>query len=100
MAFVFGVKTNKLRGTQLKELVYRSGSNKDNALSCYVKAFLKLKNGQEVIFKRTVKSGTSEYSYNNKVVSAEEYNQELLNLNLLVDIRNFIVFQVCFGGPL
>ncbi|OAA64550.1 cohesin complex subunit [Niveomyces insectorum RCEF 264] len=45
-------------------------------------------------WKRTITSqGSSEYRINNRVVTAQEYNNALENENILIKARNFLVFQ-------
>lgn len=45
-------------------------------------------------WKRSITNqGSSEYRINNRVVTAQEYNQALENENILIKARNFLVFQ-------
>lgn len=45
-------------------------------------------------FKRTITNqGVSEYRFNDKVVTADEYNKKLERENILIKARNFLVFQ-------
>ncbi|KAL1875285.1 hypothetical protein VTK73DRAFT_10241 [Phialemonium thermophilum] len=50
--------------------------------------------GDEQRWKRTITSqGTSEYRINDRVVSAQQYNEALEAENILIKARNFLVFQ-------
>ncbi|KAL2262582.1 hypothetical protein VTK26DRAFT_847 [Humicola hyalothermophila] len=50
--------------------------------------------GEEQRWKRTItSSGTSEYRINDRVVTAQQYNQALEEENILIKARNFLVFQ-------
>lgn len=50
--------------------------------------------GEEQRWKRTITSnGTSEYRINDRLVTAQQYNQALEAENILIKARNFLVFQ-------
>ncbi|SPQ21931.1 f467c316-711b-4ede-be3f-e0add8b0e9ed [Thermothielavioides terrestris] len=50
--------------------------------------------GDEQRWKRTITSnGTSEYRINDRVVTAQQYNEALEEENILIKARNFLVFQ-------
>ncbi|KAL2021474.1 hypothetical protein VTK56DRAFT_7107 [Thermocarpiscus australiensis] len=50
--------------------------------------------GDEQRWKRTITSnGTSEYRINDRVVTAQQYNEALEQENILIKARNFLVFQ-------
>ncbi|OAT05528.1 structural maintenance-chromosome 1 [Blastomyces gilchristii SLH14081] len=50
--------------------------------------------GEEQHWKRSITSqGVSEYRINNRVVTAQQYNQSLEDENILIKARNFLVFQ-------
>ncbi|KAL2148847.1 hypothetical protein VTH82DRAFT_1994 [Thermothelomyces myriococcoides] len=50
--------------------------------------------GEEQRWKRTItSSGASEYRINDRVVTAQQYNQALEEENILIKARNFLVFQ-------
>ncbi|KKZ64318.1 structural maintenance-chromosome 1 [[Emmonsia] crescens] len=50
--------------------------------------------GEEQQWKRSITSqGVSEYRINNRVVTAQQYNQSLEDENILIKARNFLVFQ-------
>jgi structural maintenance of chromosome 1 len=47
----------------------------------------------DLIFSRISTTGASEYRLNNKTVTYSAYNAELINHNILVKAKNFLVFQ-------
>lgn len=50
--------------------------------------------GEELQWRRSITSqGVSEYRINNKIVTAQEYNEALEDENILIKARNFLVFQ-------
>ena len=50
--------------------------------------------GDEQLWKRTITNqGVSEYRINDRVVSAQQYNEALEVENILIKARNFLVFQ-------
>nr|GAT51561.1 condensin complex subunit SMC1 [Mycena chlorophos] len=117
ISFVLGVKSAQLRSSQLKDLVYRgrrlgtsgldgeeepSGNAEDEeedqgegtAKKAWVMALYVDTDGKEWRFRRTISTtGASEYRLNDKVVTYNAYNQALVNHNILVKAKNFLVFQ-------
>ena len=107
ISFVLGVKTAQLRSTQLKDLVFRTAAlapegagegaaadDKDAPDRASVTAVIEDAKGVEHRFQRTITpAGSSEFRYNGRVVSYTLYNQRLEQLNILVKVRNFLVFQ-------
>ncbi|KAK2788097.1 Structural maintenance of chromosomes protein 1 [Onygenales sp. PD_12] len=50
--------------------------------------------GEEQQWKRSITSqGVSEYRINNRIVTAQQYNEALEEENILIKARNFLVFQ-------
>lgn len=47
----------------------------------------------QTIFRRTISSSSADYKVNKRKVSWKEYVQELEKINVLVKVRNFLVFQ-------
>ncbi|KAI7954108.1 hypothetical protein MJO28_006655 [Puccinia striiformis f. sp. tritici] len=110
ISFVLGVRSAKLRLTQLKDLIYKAGEledsstphgqpKKDSVTAIYVDH----RNGQQYRFSRTIKpiyltvssekSGASIYMINKKIVKLEDYLATLESHNILVKAKNFLVFQ-------
>jgi structural maintenance of chromosome 1 len=62
--------------------------------SAWVMAVYEDDAGQEHRFKRTITNqGVSEYRLNDRVVTAQDYNEALEEENILIKARNFLVFQ-------
>ncbi|KOS17427.1 Structural maintenance of chromosomes protein 1 [Escovopsis weberi] len=121
ISFVLGIKSSHLRSAQLKDLVYRGrvlktskinddGSaeaskeptgrlddgktSKGDPKTAWVMAVYEDDAGEEQKWKRSItSSGASEYRINDRVVSAQQYNQALEEENILIKARNFLVFQ-------
>ena len=62
--------------------------------SAWVMAVYEDDAGDEQLWKRTITNqGASEYRINNRVVTAQQYNEALEVENILIKARNFLVFQ-------
>lgn len=62
--------------------------------SAWVMAVYEDDAGDEQLWKRTITNqGVSEYRINDRVVSAQQYNEALELENILIKARNFLVFQ-------
>jgi len=62
--------------------------------SAWVMAVYEDDAGDEQKWKRTITSqGSSEYRINERVVTAQQYNESLESENILIKARNFLVFQ-------
>ena len=67
---------------------------RNDPTSAWVMAVYEDDAGDEQLWKRTITSqGTSEYRINNRIVSAQQYNEAMEAENILVKARNFLVFQ-------
>src|SRR5271170_7000541 len=117
ISFVLGIKSSHLRSTHLRELVYRgrvlkkstvngvaetNGVNdeidgtqeRNDPKSAWVTAVYEDDAGEEQMWKRTItNAGVSEYRINERVVTAQQYNESLEGENILIKARNFLVFQ-------
>ncbi|KAK4795735.1 hypothetical protein SAY86_028061 [Trapa natans] len=96
ISFVLGVRTGQLRGAQLKDLIYAfDDSEKDQrGRRAFVRLVYLMGNGSELQFTRTITStGGSEYRIDGKVVTWDDYKARLKSLGILVNARNFLVFQ-------
>ncbi|KAF7302129.1 Structural maintenance of chromosomes protein [Mycena indigotica] len=116
ISFVLGVKSAQLRSSQLKDLVYRgrrlgtsgldgeeepSGNADEDddqgegtAKKAWVMALYVDADKKEWRFRRTISTlGASEYRLNDKVVTYNAYNAALMQQNILVKAKNFLVFQ-------
>ncbi|KAM0438908.1 hypothetical protein ACHAPT_001669 [Fusarium lateritium] len=122
ISFVLGIKSSHLRSAHLKDLVYRGrvlktakinddGSAQTNGdanghadgddkasrgdpKTAWVMAVYEDDAGEEQRWKRSITSqGASEYRINDRVVTAQQYNEALESENILIKARNFLVFQ-------
>ncbi|EIW51887.1 cohesin complex subunit psm1 [Trametes versicolor FP-101664 SS1] len=120
ISFVLGVKSAQLRSSQLKDLVYRGrrlarnpdgegagpsqpqqddeeegeGEGEGTATKAWVLAVYEDADKKEWRFQRTISTtGASEYKLNNRVVTYSAYNAALIQHNILVKAKNFLVFQ-------
>jgi structural maintenance of chromosome 1 len=122
ISFVLGIKSSHLRSAHLKDLVYRGrvlktskinddgsvntngdangAANGDDKASrgdpktAWVMAVYEDDAGEEQRWKRSITNqGASEYRINDRVVSAQQYNESLETENILIKARNFLVFQ-------
>lgn len=101
ISFVLGIQSKHLRSTQLKDLVFQ-GDPKRNQVPR--KAIVKLTYepsdkeleilDEAVCFSRSITlSGVTNYQINNKDVTFEVYEKTLNSIGVLVQARNFLVFQ-------
>ncbi|KAM0302654.1 hypothetical protein ACHAPM_004656 [Fusarium culmorum] len=118
ISFVLGIKSSHLRSAHLKDLVYRGrvlktakinddGSAQTNGdangdekasrgdpKTAWVMAVYEDDAGEEQKWKRSITNqGASEYRINDRVVTAQQYNESLESENILIKARNFLVFQ-------
>ncbi|RDA88957.1 hypothetical protein CP532_0697 [Ophiocordyceps camponoti-leonardi (nom. inval.)] len=122
ISFVLGIKSSHLRSAHLKDLVYRgrvlktSKINDDGSIeangsskafsdvdtrasrgdpkTAWVMAVYEDDAGEEQRWKRSITNqGASEYRINDRVVTAQQYNEALESENILIKARNFLVFQ-------
>ena|SRR3990167_7117358 len=99
ISFVLGVKATHLRGSQLKDLIFRAEGEDEEIENAYVK-LVYISGETETEFCRTISSTSktiSEFKLNDQVVPWEAYNQKLTELNIIVQAKNFLVFQVKFA---
>jgi len=69
-------------------------SNRSDPKTAWVMAVYEDDVGDEHRWKRTItSSGSSEYRINDRVVTAQQYNEALEAENILIKARNFLVFQ-------
>ena len=73
----------------------RNGTQERNdPKSAWVMAVYEDDAGDEQFWKRTITNqGVSEYRINDRVVTAQQYNEALESENILIKARNFLVFQ-------
>ncbi|TIB79677.1 hypothetical protein E3Q22_02364 [Wallemia mellicola] len=111
ISFVLGVKSAHLRGSNIRDLIYRGrrvGLENDapieqtqegdhdyySAQKASVLALYKNASGRQFRFERAITlSGSSEYRLDGKAITFADYNKALANENILVKTKNFLVFQ-------
>lgn len=98
ISFVLGVKATHLRGSQLKDLIFRVEGESARPQNSYVKLVYSSENGEETEFMRKISSQDNDATFHldGEEKSWEDYNKALANLNIIVQAKNFLVFQVSF----
>lgn len=90
--------TNGVNGHVNGDAGYEDSLNgtqeRNDPKSAWVMAVYEDDAGDELLWKRTITNqGVSEYRINDRVVSAQQYNEALEAENILIKARNFLVFQ-------
>ena len=103
ISFVLGVRSEHLRASELKDLIYSENALNDNHEISFhedvptrasVMAVIEDTKHTEHRFQRIVNANAStEYRYNGRITTYASYNAKLEQLNILVKTRNFLVFQ-------
>jgi structural maintenance of chromosome 1 len=96
ISFVLGVRIIHLRGSQLKDLIYAfdDRDKQKNERSAFVRLVYQMANNSEIQFTRTITStGASEYRMDGNIITWNDYKAKLKSLGVLVNARNFLVFQ-------
>ncbi|KAL8952736.1 MAG: hypothetical protein Q9222_001385 [Ikaeria aurantiellina] len=76
------------------EATQKSTQGRHDPKSAWVTAVYEDDAGEEQFWKRTITNqGVSEYRINDRVVTAQQYNEVLESENILIRARNFLVFQ-------
>lgn len=76
------------------ETLRNSTQERNDPKSAWVTAVYEDDAGDEQLWKRTITNqGVSEYRINDRVVTAQQYNEALEAENILIKARNFLVFQ-------
>ena len=77
-----------------RETIHNTPQERNDPKSAWVMAVYEDDAGDEQHWKRTITNqGASEYRINNRVVTAQQYNEGLEAENILIKARNFLVFQ-------
>lgn len=105
ISFVLGVRSNSLRSSALKDLIYRDVLSQENTpepaeereqdgnRTAYVKVFFN-HNGKNVEMMRSIsRLGDTSYKIDGKPVTYKEYASFLEEQNILIKAKNFLVFQ-------
>ncbi|MES1914798.1 MAG: hypothetical protein MHM6MM_006829, partial [Cercozoa sp. M6MM] len=97
VSFVLLVRTDQLRGSQLRDLVFRAGNSQelDDSLETYVEMHLANKEGDgEVAFRRSIHGSQCRYQVDGRTVRQKDYLASLESVaGVMVRNKNFLVFQ-------
>lgn len=97
ISFVLGVRSSRLRSSQLRDLIYKGKLNDDTTAtpdSAYVMAIYQKDNGDVLKLKREIDTdSSSQYHINGKLVAASQYAAVLKQEHILIKAKNFLVFQ-------
>ena len=94
ISFVLGVKTQQLRSSQLRDLINRPEGAPEPEESASVALVFEPAEGESIRFERVISPrGSATYKMNGKTVSWAKYNETLEGMGILVQARNFLVFQ-------
>ncbi|KAJ1674278.1 Structural maintenance of chromosomes protein 1, partial [Spiromyces aspiralis] len=104
ISFVLGIRSTQLRSTKLTDLIYHSGTSGDpdndqegataRPKTAWVEAVYEDNGGIVIRFRRTItRAGGSEFRIDGKLVTAQIYNKKLQDQDILINARNFLVFQ-------
>ncbi|KAL6927411.1 hypothetical protein ACO0SA_003709 [Hanseniaspora valbyensis] len=107
ISFVLGVDNKYLRSSSLTQLIYRgkklndensdddnNNNEDDEATNAFVEAHYQKDSGDIIKFHRDIDiSGNNSFKINDSEVDFDSYVQNLKEENILVQVRNFLVFQ-------
>ena len=92
-ATINGVNGHANGDSQVNDSV-NGTQERNDPKSAWVMAVYEDDAGEEQLWKRTITNqGASEYRINDRVVTAQQYNEALEAENILIKARNFLVFQ-------
>ncbi|KAJ9203571.1 hypothetical protein DTO164E3_2493 [Paecilomyces variotii] len=85
---------NQAQGSDAEDGDGQEAGDRNDPKTAWVMAVYEDDAGEEQQWRRSItSSGVSEYRINNKVVTAQQYNEALEAENILIKARNFLVFQ-------
>jgi len=95
ISFVLGVRTNQLRGSQLRDLIHKADTTQPTFKSAYVELVYVSSSGSTIRFRRSINgtTGIADYGIDGKFVKADTYHQHLKTLGINARTKNFLVFQ-------
>lgn len=106
ISFVLGVASRHLRGRRLRDLVFHREGERGSARPTSVRLFYRTTageldgrdDGDEVEFSRTIAAASSSvFAIDGRECSWDHYKATLRSIGLIIEARNFLVFQV--RGP-
>ncbi|CAL1548253.1 unnamed protein product [Lymnaea stagnalis] len=94
ISFVMGEKTSNLRSKRLGDLIHgapigKPASNRATVTAVYAEE----SSDREIHFQRIIINNTSEYRIDGHTVTAQQYNEALEKIGILIKAKNFLVFQ-------
>lgn len=92
ITFCFGMNSAHLRSTSVRGLVHRGCGH------ARVSAFVVHEEREVVLGRHVSAGGRSTYSMDGEVVGYEEFRRQLQRMNILVDVKNFLVQQDDVGA--
>ncbi|KHN86179.1 Structural maintenance of chromosomes protein 1A [Toxocara canis] len=93
ICFVLGEKASNLRVKRLNDLIHGAPVGKPVANKCHVTMNFEDDEGRMRSFTRSVSGAGSEYRIDSKVVTPQQYNHELEEINIFIKAKNFLVYQ-------
>lgn len=93
ISFVLGEKTSHLRVKKLNDLIHGAPIGQPVSTRAHVTAVYEEADGSEIQFTRSIIGASSEWRLNGKVVTQQEYAQQLEDIGILMKSKNFLVFQ-------
>uniref|UniRef100_A0A915ATD7 Structural maintenance of chromosomes protein n=4 Tax=Ascarididae TaxID=6250 RepID=A0A915ATD7_PARUN len=93
ICFVLGEKASNLRVKRLNDLIHGAPVGKPVANKCHVTMSFEDDEGKMRSFTRSVSGAGSEYRIDSKVVTPQQYNHELEEINIFIKAKNFLVYQ-------
>ncbi|KAM6151561.1 structural maintenance of chromosomes protein 1B-like [Rhynchocyon petersi] len=93
LSFVMGEKIANLRVKHLQELIHGAHIGKPVSSSASVKIVYVEESGEEKIFARIIRGGSSEFHFGDNLVSRSAYLAELEKIGIILKARHCLVFQ-------
>ena len=105
ISFVLGVQSRDLRSSQMRDLIHRPPTGAVEGMACQATLFYEVppkddddddddESTQEIRFCRKISAaGVGSYHVDDEQVSFQDYCKHLESISVLVQARNFLVFQ-------
>ena len=105
ISFVLAISSKYLRSQNLQELIYSNENDEYAVNTCSVSLFYRTDESDHLLnenneagveiefFRRVNANGTSQYKVNGKQITCDNYIKKLAEFNILVNCRNFLVYQ-------
>ncbi|KAM6151560.1 structural maintenance of chromosomes protein 1B-like [Rhynchocyon petersi] len=93
LSFVMGEKIANFRVNHLEELIHGAHIGKPVSSSASVKIVYVEESGEEKTFARIIRGGSSEFHFDDNLVSRPAYLAELEKIGVIVKARHCLIFQ-------